>query len=294
MIRRLLRKLREPPVEPEVTLTAVYEGRTFRYPSKSLVGRYVASGQGWDRVLVPILEGVLPGAEPTIVEVGSNIGASLLQMQLAKPGARFYCFEPSPRFSPVLRANVDENKWSNVVVETLAIGEETGERALWSNRTTASLVAAEYDSHEFVGEATVQMCTLDDYAERNQVRVDFLKSDTDGFELSVLRGARGVLSRDRPALFVEFEPSMLVLTGGSGRELLDELWDAGYRDVLVLSNVGRALGVAGSVDAVLEHAERESYLDLLAVHRDDPAVAELPRLAQRIGSRFSIDAGPPP
>ncbi|NEB74026.1 FkbM family methyltransferase, partial [Streptomyces sp. SID14478] len=48
----------------------------------------------------------------------------------------------------------------------------------------------------------VPCVTLDELALHD---VDFIKIDVDGAELAVLRGARELLGRDRPALFIELE-----------------------------------------------------------------------------------------
>lgn len=71
---------------------------------------------------------------------------------------------------------------------------------------------------------------LDDLGLRD---VDFIKIDVDGSELAVLRGATGLLARDRPALFVELESRIqpiapvvtyLTLLGYDGWVLPRDTW----------------------------------------------------------------------
>src|SRR4051794_8660326 len=76
-----------------------YEGLTLCYPSRSTVGADLAAGVGWESAVREIV-GTLEGEVPFLVDVGSNVGTSLLQFKLAKPSARVLCVEGSPRFLP--------------------------------------------------------------------------------------------------------------------------------------------------------------------------------------------------
>src|SRR5207248_9127229 len=107
----------------------------------------VSSGKGWDTNLIPILNRIL-GKNPTIIEVGSNIGASLLQMEIAKPEANYFCFEPSKRFLPILKKNIKANRWNNVTLHSKILSSEAKTITLFNNSSTASPVVQEYDSHE--------------------------------------------------------------------------------------------------------------------------------------------------
>jgi Methyltransferase FkbM domain len=52
------------------------------------------------------------------------------------------------------------------------------------------------------GELTVPVVTLDDLAATHQVRADVVKLDVEGGEAEVLRGARRILTEDRPVVFL--------------------------------------------------------------------------------------------
>jgi hypothetical protein len=104
-IRKTLRR-RADELGLVSTNETVYLGRPFHYPTDSIIGQQIGSGGEWDSVLRPIVRVMLPDEAPVICEVGSNIGASLLQILTVKPEARVIAFEPSTRFLPLFRLNL--------------------------------------------------------------------------------------------------------------------------------------------------------------------------------------------
>jgi hypothetical protein len=76
----------------------------------------------------------------------------------------------------------------------------------------------------------VAVDTVDAYCERNRVtRIDILKSDTQGSDLEVLRGAAEMLRNNRIALiFVELTFSKLYQNGARFHEIYAFLEDLGF------------------------------------------------------------------
>jgi hypothetical protein len=75
----------------------------------------------------------------------------------------------------------------------------------------------------------VQAVTLDTLAlEYPDKRVSLIKIDVQGAEKRVLEGAQGVLTRDKPALFVEFYEPALREFGTSSADLFDFIMSFGY------------------------------------------------------------------
>ena len=68
--------------------------------------------------------------------------------------------------------------------------------------------------------------SLDSHCERLKLAPEVIKIDVEGGELGVLRGARAVLARCQPLLFLSVHPREIQLTGESLdalRALLDEI-----------------------------------------------------------------------
>jgi FkbM family methyltransferase len=248
-------------------------GWTLYYPSSSIIGRAVAGGSGWEPTLATALDLLLPRDESLlIVEVGSNIGASLAQMISVRPDARYVCFEPAERFRDVLVKNVDENGWGNVTIEESLVGSRSETVRLFTNTSTASVAKRHYGEHVFLGSSMRRVVTLDDYFNEAQ-RLDLIKTDTDGFDFDVLLGASAVLSRLLPALYFEFAPFLARDVGREATDILAYLGGLGYRRFLVFAQSGELLRLSDDPADVIGLADDHKYVDVLTATRPEHLAA---------------------
>ena len=132
-------------------LVATYQGQRFVYPARSRIGAHIASGAEWTPALRD-LAGLLE-ENACIVDVGSNVGASLLQMLAVRPAARAIAIEPSVRYLSCLRDNLKSAGFSHAEIVPVALGRRTGEVWLHNNTTTASVVNMHYCGFEYLGQA---------------------------------------------------------------------------------------------------------------------------------------------
>ncbi|MEU9169122.1 FkbM family methyltransferase [Streptomyces sp. NPDC048420] len=162
----------------------------------------------------------------TAVDVGGWYGP--WTRRLAGRARRVVAVEPVPHLARLLDAAAP----ANVEVVEAAAADRQGVAQLWlppddaGDRGVSSLVRRDIHGHWL----NVRCVTLDELGLRD---VGFIKIDVDGSELAVLRGATGLLTRDRPALFVELESRIqpiapvvtyLALLGYSGWVLPRAAW----------------------------------------------------------------------
>jgi FkbM family methyltransferase len=256
----------------EPTLTTTYLGHVFLYHSDSLIGRQIANGAEWDPILRPLITALLPKEQPTICEVGSNIGASLLQILAAKPRATVFAFEPSERFRPLLLKNLAAAGAGRVEVLPLLLGRRPGQVWLHNNTSSASVKRSEYDGHQPRGGQLAEMSTLDQALESLDA-LDLLKIDTDGYDFEVLRGGERLLGRLRPVIFFELAVQLL----DDAKADLMWLQSQGYRNLVCFSSTPqRLVGVTRDPVEALRWAQRDGlYCDVLACHDGSAAFSRV-------------------
>jgi FkbM family methyltransferase len=226
------------------------------------VSEAILTGGSWDAQLPQILGRLADREHRHVVEVGANIGASLLPLAADFPRLAFHCIEPVPEFFALLAENARSFGTPNVMLYNLALGPRDGDeveiRVGYGTAGLSSLVT----HHADMGSLRLRSRTLDTFV--GEKRVLLVKLDVDGHELGVLRGAAGVLRRDRPAIFMEYSPAYLRDVGASPREIRELLAAAGYDRITMWDPAGRELGAARSFEE-LEHTARrtEYYVDVL-------------------------------
>jgi FkbM family methyltransferase len=146
------------------------------------------------------------GSAPVIFDIGANIGQSVTTLKAAFPTSVIHSFEPSRDTFARLRENVAGEK--NVFVWNCALGSVTGEQLFQENiesdmSSFLELSKAGWGAVE--KREKVAVTTIDRFlAEQAIDKIDILKSDTQGYELEVFKGAEQAM-RDHRIGLVYFE-----------------------------------------------------------------------------------------
>jgi FkbM family methyltransferase len=133
----------------------------------------------------------------TVFDVGANFGQTYRTFRRHFPDACIYCFEPVTDTFAVLKTTLADD--ANARGEQLAFGSAPEIRtirvfphAAGLNSLRDHLMNSAHDARDEI----VQVDTIDRYCAANGItNIDLLKIDTEGFEVPVLEGARGMLSR---------------------------------------------------------------------------------------------------
>jgi FkbM family methyltransferase len=171
----------------------------------------------------------------TFFDVGSYFGYySLLVSHLTGGRATVHAFEPFSSNYELLLEHKRMNGFHNIQAHRLAVSNHGGEVEFQLPRPSACQGGGwviEDAGQAEVPERTqrVAAVTLDGFAaERAIDRLDFIKVDTEGAEINVLRGAANVIHRFRPGMFIEVNPEALARYGRQPEELWQTIHDLGY------------------------------------------------------------------
>ena len=123
-----------------------------------------------------------------MLDVGAHYGTSLLPF--AQAGWQVYAFEPDPQNRALLEANTAD--LPNVHIDPRALSDHTEQGAAFfqsSQSSGASSLTSFLPSHQ--ASASVDVTTLENFLAETGLQaeaVDFLKVDTEGYDLMVLQG----------------------------------------------------------------------------------------------------------
>lgn len=151
-----------------------------------------APGQDWIADLQRLFH---PRPATVIFDIGANVGQTSLRLATAfPPPATIVAFEPASATFAQLSTAVA--RFAHVLPQQFAVGDQPGRLRLHHGSNSqlnrfVPVASVSANTHEEVTVTTV------DAAARTLglVRIDLLKTDTEGYEGAVLRGASGLLQQ---------------------------------------------------------------------------------------------------
>lgn len=170
----------------------------------------------------------------TVLDLGAHHGLyTLLASKCVGRDGKVIAFEPSPRERKALRLHLKLNRCKNVDVQELALGDK---------QTTADLHVVDDwaagcnslrppDVAARTTPVPVSIVRLDDWLIEHRIeRVDFIKLDVEGAELTTLKGAAKLLKRaPRPAILAEVQDARTLPWGYPAKDIIEHLQSIGYR-----------------------------------------------------------------
>ncbi|WP_181248536.1 FkbM family methyltransferase [Flavobacterium magnum] len=135
---------------------------------------------------------------PVLFDVGANVGQTVSKFKVVFPTSEIHSFEPSKVCFDVLK---DSHKSThNLVLNNVAVGSEKGSLDFneysWSSLN--SLLKRSFTKSELIDSYKVDVITIDEYCKSNSIfKIDLLKTDTEGYELQVLKGASQMMDENR-------------------------------------------------------------------------------------------------
>ncbi len=166
-----------------------------------------------------------------VFDVGANIGEVSLNMS-KRVGHRgiIHSFEPEPFIFSKISRNLSLNLFTNIHLNNIAMGDQKKELFLKpqveNNRGGTRIHATSNNGKK------VNVSTIDFYTEEHGLKkLDLIKIDVEGFEMKVLHGAKKVLQKFKPLLFIEVNDNNLKEQGNSAASLIEFLFKIGYTNI---------------------------------------------------------------
>ncbi len=195
-----------------------------------------------------------------ILDIGANVG--LLTIFFARSlnaSHKVLAVEPTPLAQYYLRRNIERNGVRDtVVVFDGLVTDEPGSYELnvipgKEEYSSLGQIVHQSTTGEKFQPIRVAGETVDHLVTRFGVHPGFIKIDTEGAELFVLRGASQVLRQEHPILLMELSDRLLASLGCSSSQVLELLKDFRYR-VMNADNLDKVISspFEGSILAIPE------------------------------------------
>jgi len=157
------------------------------------------TGLDYEKELPQMIHMMRPGM--VFVDVGANVGTySIRAARLLGLSGKVFSFEPLQANRNRLEAAIAANATHNVVVSAAAVGDRNGMVTLYDAGRESSASVCHTTGIAF----NARMITLDTFVDETGLqRLDWIKMDIEGAEPLVVRGARELIHRFKPAFLFE-------------------------------------------------------------------------------------------
>jgi FkbM family methyltransferase len=136
--------------------------------------------------------------DPRILDLGGNIGMSVLYFKDLYPAATVVALEPDPAIFPYLEQNVRQNGLEGVEIVQAAVSDRAGKLTFFSDAKYGSRLVSEDESNSAPPDGwerfEVPSVRLDSLLNEP---VDFMKMNIEGAETAALEGAGEALRKVR-------------------------------------------------------------------------------------------------
>lgn len=165
---------------------------------------------GEDFLIKRFLKEKILNQKPTFIDIGANQGEYSAELKHFWPEANIIAAEPNPCTFLALKQKADLDRFKAV---NLGFSELDGEAEIFFYKNDhqsqhASIypdVLCEIHHDKEPDHRIVKVTTLDSFCQENNIGfIDFVKIDTEGHELAILKGAERLLAENRIGL-IQFE-----------------------------------------------------------------------------------------
>lgn len=131
----------------------------------------------------------------TIFDIGAHKGQTATRLRTIFPAAQIHSFEPIPSTFAVLSEALSSITGAHA--HNLAMADESGRRQIHAvaGASTNSLASRRMEGDPNATKVEITCTTVDDFCQLHAIdQISVIKTDTEGLDVSVLRGAKRMLS----------------------------------------------------------------------------------------------------
>jgi FkbM family methyltransferase len=172
-----------------------------------------------------------------VYDIGAHVGFyTLLASKLVGDRGRVYAFEPLPRNIFYLKKHISLNKLKNVEIIEAAVSDKEGEE----NFLEADSATSRLDNS---GSFKVKTVSLDNLVKNKKILPpNVIKIDVEGAELKVLLGAKELIEKYKPIIFIALDnpdtkEKVIQMIKNFGYNILD----LDFQDIQEINNISEII-----------------------------------------------------
>jgi FkbM family methyltransferase len=165
-------------------------------------------------------------------DVGAHIGiVSLSVSKNINKNGLIYAFEPSKINLKLLKYHISSNKLKNIkVIEKMIISTKKKKSVIYeSNEASGMNSIVEIDSKNITNKRYIPSITLDEFCRDKKLSPDIIKVDIEGSEIEMLIGAKNIIKKHKPIIFLSYHPFHLKKLGYKNSLIFEILKQLNYK-----------------------------------------------------------------
>lgn len=229
---------------------------------------FVKDGVGWMNLIKNyeswfenLLDTIQLSEETVFVDVGANIGQTMLKVLSRNPSVQYIGVEPNQKCLSYLGKLVMLNGYSNVRLFNFALSDQKGETSLLLRFDDDLLATTSPSFRKYTNYAkkeTVKEITGDELLKSEEIEhISIIKVDVEGGEAGVLLGLKQTIRKFRPIIICEVLPlhskseEVSDFRHNSARQILDIAKEMNYQmyNIQTISEVKSVNDISASLEA---------------------------------------------
>lgn len=235
------------------SLTNTRGNKTFKIPVINCAG-YTHLTHHYEPWFDNFLKVVLKNPDAVVIDVGVNIGQTILKIASFKNDVRYLGFEPNPTCYSYSRKLILANNLTNYKVFPVGLSDKVQLLTLTGDNDYAAGASVipnfRQDKKRYRNEQVVALVDGDAILQDEALnKIDFIKVDVEGAELEVMKGLKKTIETFSPLIMLEILPvySLQTENGKQRKERQDNLLkvmkDYNYSSYLIDEKTGSLIEV---------------------------------------------------
>ena len=168
-------------------------------------------------------------SDSIVFDIGGNFGWYAMNVAKSKPNSRVFTFEPIPSTFQSLNENIQLNKIENIESFNFGFSDKEGSfDFFYDPMLSVNASLANVSGNERTETVTCMVKELDNFINKENIKVDFIKCDVEGAEFFVFKGGVNLIKRDLPIIFTEMLRKWTAKFNYHPNEIIGLFKDLGY------------------------------------------------------------------